>query len=593
MADYRAPLAQMRFTIEHLGGLAEVATLPDFAHATPDLVEAVLEEAAKFAEAELAPINRLGDQAGVRVVDGEVQVPAEFSAAYAKFREAGWPGIASSPEHGGQGLPKVVALACDEMWNSANMSFALCPDLSQGAILALDRHGTESDRQTYLSRLVSGEWAGTMCLTEPQSGSDLSGITTRAEPQGDHWKLTGRKIFITWGDHPMASNIVHLVLARTPNAPQGTKGISLFVAPKFVPDANGEPGSRNDLRAVSVEHKLGIHASPTCVLAFGDHGGAEAWLVGKENEGLAAMFTMMNYMRLGIGAQGVGIGERAYQDAAAYARERVQGRAAGERGKVRIIRHPDVRRMLLQMRALNQAGRALTYYTGACLDRATHGTDAEEAARWQARGELLTPIVKAWCTEVAQEVTSLGIQVHGGMGYVEETGVAQYFRDARISSIYEGSNGIQAIDLVGRKLLRDGGATVADFVSEMRAVDAPLANAGERLAVVRKALARALDELVEASTLILSGDKRDPELAAGAAFDYLMLAGTAIGGWQLARGALAALDKLAAGVDPAFHETQLVLAQFYAEHLLPRCGVHVAAVRAGSGTLMALTAEQF
>jgi alkylation response protein AidB-like acyl-CoA dehydrogenase len=593
MSDYRAPLAQMRFTIEHLGGLAEVAGLPDYQHATPDLVEAVLEEAGKFAEAELATINWLGDRAGVRVVDDAVQVPAEFSAAYAKFREAGWPGIAANPEYGGQGLPKLVSLACDEMWNSANMSFALCPDLSQGALLAIERHGAESEKQAYLGRLVSGEWTGTMCLTEPQSGSDLSGITTRAEPCGDHWKLSGRKIYITWGDHPMTPNIVHLVLARTPGAPQGTKGISLFVAPKFLLDEQGEPGLRNDVRPVSVEHKLGIHASPTCVLAFGDHGGAEAWLVGKENEGLAAMFTMMNYMRLGVGAQGVGIGERAYQKAVAYARERVQGRAPGERGKVTIIRHPDVRRMLLQMRAQNQAGRALCYYTGACLDRGAHGSDSAEVARWQARGELLTPIAKAWCTEVAQEVTSLALQVHGGMGYVEETGIAQCFRDARIASIYEGTNGIQAIDLVGRKLLRDGGATVAEFVSDMRAVDAPLANAGERLASVRKALARALDELVEASSTILSGDKRDPELASGVAYDYLMLAGTAIGGWQLARGALAALEQLEGSTDKGFLETQLVLAQFYAEHLLPRCTAHAAAVRAGSGSLMALAAEQF
>ncbi len=593
MTAYQAPLKQMRFTIEHLAGFKEVTALPDFESVDGDTVEAVLEEAAKFAGGVLAPINWLGDQQGVKVVDRAVQVPAQFTEAYAKFCEGGWPGIASTPEFGGQGLPKAVAVACDEMWAAANVSFALCPELSQGAILAMNRHATEELKAAYLEKLISGQWSGTMCLTEPQAGSDLSSLTTRAEPAGDRYLITGRKIFITWGDHPMAENIVHLVLARLPDAPPGVKGISLFIVPKYKVNADGSLGELNDNYAVSVEHKMGIHASPTCVLAFGDGGGAEGFMVGRPNEGLAAMFTMMNYMRLGVSVQGVGLADRSYQQSVAYARERVQGRAPGEKGRVAIIRHPDIRRMLLTMRALTQASRALCYYTAGCLDRSAHGSDAAEAALYEARADLLTPIAKAWVTEAALEVTSNGIQVHGGMGYVEETGIAQFYRDARIAPIYEGTNGIQAIDLVGRKLLRDGGATVSAFVSEMRSVDAPLANAGEEVAVVRQALARGLDELVQCSTHILTGEKRDAELAGAVAFNYLMLIGTVIGGWQLARGALVALDGLAAGGDKAFLEAQMVMAKFYAEQVLPRCAAYGAAIRAGSGSIMALAAENF
>ena len=593
MTDYHAPVPQMRFTIEHLADLAAVAALPDFSSVDGDTVQAVLEEAAKFAGGVLAPINWLGDRQGVKVANAAVVVPQEFTSAYAQFCEAGWPGIASNPDFGGQGLPKTVALACDEMWAAANVAFALCPELSQGAILAMDRHATDELKQIYLAKLVSGQWAGTMCLTEPQAGSDLSSLTTTAEPKGDRYLLKGQKIYITWGDHPMAENIIHLVLARLPGAPAGTKGISLFVVPKFKLNPDGTPGERNDVFPVSVEHKMGIHASPTCVLAFGDEGGAEGYLVGNPNEGLGAMFTMMNYMRLGVGAQGVGLADRSYQKSVAYARDRVQGRAPGEKGRVAIIRHPDVRRMLLLMRSLTQASRAICYYTASCLDRTAHGIDAEAVAHWQARADLMTPIAKAWCTEVAQEATELGIQVHGGMGYVEETGVAQFYRDVRIASIYEGTNGIQAIDLVGRKLLRDGGATVSAFISDMRAVDAPLANAGEDLAIVRQALSRSLDELVQSSTLLLTGERRDPELVSAVAFDYMMLIGTVIGGWQLARGALAALEQIAAGGDRAFLQAQVVMAQFYAEHVLPRCSAHAAAVRAGSGSTMALAAEHF
>ena len=593
MSEYQAPLAQMRFTLEQLADLREIAALPVFEAASPDVVHAVLEEAATFATKVLSPINSLGDSEGVSVESDAVVVPAAFTRAYAQFRDGGWTAVAGSPEYGGQGLPKTLAAACEEMWSSANMAFALCPELAQGAVLAIERHGSEETRKAYLEPMIAGRWTGTMCLTEPQAGSDLGALTTRAVPDRDRYLITGRKIFITWGDHPMAENIVHLVLARTPGAPAGSQGISLFAVPKFRLGKDGSPGEANDVRPVSVEHKLGIHASPTCVMAFGDQGGAEGQLIGRENEGLAAMFTMMNYMRLGVGLQGVGVAERCYQKSVAHARERVQGRAPGEKGRVPIIRHPDVRRMLLTMRALTQAARALCYYTASCLDRAAHGTDAAAVEGWQARADLLTPIAKAWCTEVAQEVTSLGIQVHGGMGYVEETGVAQLFRDTRIASIYEGTNGIQAVDLVGRKLLRDGGATVSAMVSEMRGVDPRLANAGEELAGLRQALSRGLDEVVQCSSHLLNGAKRDPELAGAGAMHYLMMMGTVIGGWQLARGALAASVAPAGGADAAFLRVQAVLARFYAEQILPRASAHALAVRAGSSTIMALPAEQF
>lgn len=595
MAEYQAPLQQMRFTIEHLAEFKDVVALPAYSAVDAETAEAVLEEAGKFANGVLSPTNWPGDRKGVKVVDQAVQVPEEFFDAYAQFRDGGWPGIAANPDFGGQGLPKTISIACDEMWSSANVAFALCPELSQGAILALDRHGSDELKQQYLEKLVSGEWTGTMCLTESAAGSDLGALTSRADPQADgSYLVTGTKIFITWGDHSMTPNIVHLVLARLPGAPQGTKGISLFLVPKYKVNADGTPGERNDVYPVSVEHKLGIHASPTCVLNFGDNGGAVGYLVGKVNEGLAAMFTMMNYMRLGVGAQGVGLSERSYQASVLYARDRVQGRAPGEKGRVAIIRHPDIRRTLMLMRALTQACRAICYYTASCLDRGNHDDDAEHSAVWLARGDLMTPIAKAFASEVGQEVTSLGVQVHGGMGYVEETGVAQYYRDERIASIYEGTNAIQAIDLVGRKLLRDGGATVSAFVSEMRGVDAPLANAGEDMAAVRLWLAKGLDEVVQCSTHLLTGERKDPELLSSAAFNYLMLVGTVIGGWQLARGALAAMKKLESdSTDAVFLKTQVLMARFYAEHVMPRALAYGTAVRAGSSTIMALAADQF
>ena len=595
MTEYRAPIAQMRFTLDHLGEFGEVVKLDDFSAVDSETVDAVLEEAAKFAAGVLAPINTLGDEQGVSVVDDAVVVPKEFTDAYKQFCEAGWPGIASNPDFGGQGFPKTVSVACDEMWAAANVSFALCPELSQGAILALGLHATDELKQTYLEKLVSGEWAGTMCLTEPQAGSDLGPVATRAEPAGDgRYLISGQKVYITWGDQPMSENIIHLVLARLPDAPKGTRGISLFLVPKYKVNDDGSVGERNDVKPVSVEHKMGIHASPTTVLLFGDSGGAEGYLVGKENEGLAAMFTMMNYMRLGVGVQGVGLADASYQTAVKYANDRVQGSVPGQKGSVSIIHHGDVRRMLLLMATLTQAGRGICIYTASCLDRGSHGADAELAARMQARAELLTPIAKAWPTEASLEATSLGIQVHGGMGYCEESGAPQFYRDSRIAPIYEGTNSIQAMDLLGRKVLRDGGTTISEFVSEMRSLDADLANAGEEMDVVRKALGQGLDEIVRCTTYVMTHFKSDPNLLNAGAFNYLMLVGTVVGGWQLARGALAARAEQAAGNgDKDFLEKQVVFARFYAEQVMPRNAAYSAAVQAGSGSIMALSAEQF
>ncbi|HET7032388.1 MAG TPA: acyl-CoA dehydrogenase family protein, partial [Casimicrobiaceae bacterium] len=444
MSQYRAPFAEMQFVLTELAGLDEIGNLPGYGDATPDTVAAILEEAGKFASDVLDPLNVVGDREGAkRNDDGSVRTPTGFRDAYRQFCELGWNGLAKDPEYGGQGMPHIVAAAVDEMWNAANMAFELCPMLTAGAIEAIELNGSDALKQTYLAKMVAGVWTGTMNLTEPQAGSDLAAVRTKAVPQGDgSYKLYGNKIFITYGEHDYTDNIVHLVLARTPDAPEGVKGISLFVVPKVLVNADGSLGERNDVRCVSLEHKLGIHASPTAVLAFGDQGGAVGYIVGEENRGLEYMFVMMNEARFGVGMQGVGIADRAYQRAVAYARERVQGRVAGARKDAApsgIIGHPDVRRMLLAMRAATEAARALGYVTAAALDRAQHHPDPEVRKRELAFAELMIPIVKGWSTETAQQVASLGVQVHGGMGFIEETGAAQYLRDARITTIYEGT----------------------------------------------------------------------------------------------------------------------------------------------------------
>jgi alkylation response protein AidB-like acyl-CoA dehydrogenase len=592
MSSYEPPLRDMAFVLAEIVGLDRMAALQGREAVAPDLIGAVLDEAGRFAAGVLAPLNHVGDREGVRLENGIVRTPPGFPAAYRAYAEGGWGGLPIAPEHGGQGLPWPLNAAVIEMVQSANLSFGLCPLLSQGAIEALIAHGSPEQRALYLPRLVSGEWTGTMNLTEPDAGSDLARVRTRAERHDSAYRLFGQKIFITWGDHDVADNIVHLVLARTPDAPQGVKGLSLFIAPKFLVGPDGRLGPRNDLRAVSLEHKLGIHGSPTAVMSFGEAEGAVATLVGAENRGLEYMFTMMNNARLAVGLQGVAIAERAYQQARDYARTRIQGRAidgTGDEAGVPIVRHPDVRRMLLTMRALTEASRALAYLAYLSLDEArTLPTDAEKEAA-QARVDLLTPIVKAWSTDIGNEVASLGIQVHGGMGYIEETGAAQHFRDARILPIYEGTNGIQANDLVFRKILRDGGAAARRFIAEMREVAESLASdPGDAIVPIRRGLVAAIPHLERTTDWLLATGRSDPYAAAAGAVPYLRLFGLVACGYVMARSAAAVLRSSSAA-DAGFRDAKLASARFYAESILPAAAGLVEPVIAGHGALRALT----
>ncbi len=476
MTVYAAPLDDIRFTLRHIGGLEALTALPGLDHVDAETVDIILEEAARFAGNELAPLNRVGDRHGAVLVDGEVRTAPGFKEAYARFVEGGWNGLVFPEEWGGQNLPWLLNTAVAEMWNAANMTFELCPLLTQAAVEALLHHGTEEQKRIYLRRLVAGEWTGAMCLTEPQAGSDVGALRTRAERDGEVYRIRGEKIFITFGEHDMAENIVHMVLARLPGAPEGTKGISLFLVPKFLPDENGRPGRRNDMRCIKLEEKLGIHASPTCVMVYGEQEGAVGWLVGEENAGMRCMFTMMNNARISVGIEGLGIAERAFQQSLTYARERIQGRRDGR--PVPIIAHPDVRRMLLTMRAHTAAMRALCYLTAAEVDRAARHADGEQRRAAAGRVALLTPLTKAWCTDRACEIASLAVQVHGGMGFIEETGVAQYYRDVRITPIYEGTNGIQALDLAGRKLTMENGRLPWNLFAELELDLAALRRAG-------------------------------------------------------------------------------------------------------------------
>ena len=589
MTNYAAPTRDMRFVLNELAGLPDVNQLPGFEEATAETVDAVLEEAGRFAAEVLAPLNRPGDIAGARFNDAGVIPPEGFKDAYRAFVEGGWASLPFEPEFGGQGLPELVAAATNEIWQSANMGFALCPMLTEGCAVALGIHGSHDLKAIFLPKLVSGEWAGTMNLTEPQAGSDLAEIRTRAAPNGDTYLISGRKIFITWGDHDFTDNILHLVLARLPGAPPGIKGISLFLVPKYMVNADGSTGRRNDVRPVSIEHKLGIHGSPTCVMSYGDGGGAHGYLVGAEHDGIACMFTMMNHARLSVGIQGLSISERAYQHALAYAKEREQGKRPGQPGRARIIQHADVRRMLMLMKSGCEAMRALAYVAAASLDLMNRDTDGSGHGD---RFALLTPVVKAWCTELAQEITSLGIQVHGGMGYIEETGAAQYFRDARITSIYEGTTGIQAQDLVGRKIIRDDGKALRELIGEIRQTRAELSDADADQAVIRRALGDASEHLAQATDWLLNNYRDDPDAAGSAAVNFLMLMGYVCGGWQMARAAMVAAQKTASSSDD-FYPGKLATARFYAEHYLPRSAGHFTAIRAGSGTIMALDEDQF
>jgi 3-(methylthio)propanoyl-CoA dehydrogenase len=577
--SYQAPLKDMRFVLNELAGLGEVAKLPGYEDATPDTVDAILEEASKFASEVLDPINHIGDQEGSVWNDGAVTTPKGFKAAYQQYVAGGWGALPFDTAVGGQGLPKLVATAVEEMLTSSNMSFSLCPLLTQGAIHALELCGSDALKHTYLAKMIQGSWTGTMNLTEPQAGSDLALVRTRAVPQGDHYKISGQKIFITYGEHDLSENIVHLVLARTPQAPEGVKGISLFLVPKFIPNKDGTPGKRNSARCASIEHKLGIHASPTAVMVFED---AVGYLVGEENKGLSYMFIMMNAARFSVGLEGVSISERAFQRALAYAKERLQGRDLAEGARtVPIIKHPDVRRMLMLMKSQTEAMRALAYVVAAALDFA-HKTGDK---RHQAFVDLMIPVVKGWCTETGIEVASLGVQVHGGMGFVEETGAAQYLRDARITTIYEGTTGIQAMDLVGRKIAREGGATAKAWLGELKKLDTKLTGHPE----IRKALSDGAKAVEECVDFIVAA--KDPRVQFAGAVPFLKLMGIVAGGWQMARAALAA-EKKPSG-DKAFYEAKIATTRFYADHVLVQApGLRNTVVNGAAG-VMALSEDQF
>ncbi|WP_347248059.1 acyl-CoA dehydrogenase [Zoogloea sp.] len=598
MSSYNAPIRDMQFVLRELADLEAVSALPGCEDATSDLVDAILEEANKFASGVIAPLNWTGDQEGATWDNGEVRTATGWKEAYTQFAEAGWTALACEPEFGGQGLPKLVSTAVMEMWKSANMAFSLCPMLTNGAIESIKLRGTDEQKALYLPKMVSGEWTGTMNLTEPSAGSDLAAVRTRAVPQGDGtYKIFGQKIFITYGEHDMTENIIHLVLARLPDAPEGVKGISLFVVPKFLLKADGTPGERNDVHCVSIEHKLGIHASPTAVLAFGDKGGAIGTLVGEANRGLEYMFIMMNEARFAVGMEGLALSERAYQQALAYAKERIQGTEAGVRGgpKVSIIHHPDVRRMLLSMKSQIEAQRALAYVVGAATDMAHHHPDEAVRARSQAFMDLMIPVVKGWLTEASIEITSTGVQVHGGMGFIEETGAAQHLRDARITAIYEGTTAIQANDLIGRKIAREGGETVKLVIAEMRRVEAQLSEAaGDEFAAIRKALSAGVTALEEAVAYIVATYGADIKSASVGSVPFLKLLGIVAGGWQMGRAALVSARRLAEGSgDASFYSAKITTARFYADHVLAQApGLAYAVVNGAAGAL-ALTEDQF
>ncbi|WP_019450735.1 acyl-CoA dehydrogenase [Cupriavidus sp. BIS7] len=592
---YRAPLKDMQFVMNELAGMESISQLPGYEEATPDTAQAVLEEAAKFNEQVVAPLNRDGDLNPSAWKDGVVTTTPGFRDAFRQFGEGGWQGVLHPVDFGGQGLPKVISAACNEMLNSANLSFALCPLLTDGAIEALLTAGTDEQKETFLPKLISGEWTGTMNLTEPQAGSDLAAVRTRAEPQGDGtYKVFGTKIFITYGEHDMADNIVHLVLARTPNAPEGVKGISLFIVPKFLVNADGSLGDRNDVHCVSIEHKLGIKASPTAVLQFGDHGGAIGTLVGEENRGLEYMFIMMNSARFSVGMQGIAVSERAYQQAVAYAKDRVQSRPVdgSAREAVTIIHHPDVKRMLMTMRSLIEGARSVAYVAAAASDIAHQHPDEAVRRQNMALYEFLVPVVKGWSTELSIDVTSLGVQVHGGMGFIEETGAAQHYRDARILPIYEGTTAIQANDLVGRKTVRDGGAVARAICAQIAETEAALGkHGGAAFTAVQAQLKQGREALEAVVKFVVDNTKADPNAVFAGSVPYLKLCGIVFSGWQLGRSMLAADAKRAE--DPAFYDAKVATAHFFGQHILSQASSLRAAIVEGGAPVNALNADQF
>jgi alkylation response protein AidB-like acyl-CoA dehydrogenase len=593
MAEYVAPIRDMQFVLKHVVGLDQVNTLPGWEEITDDVVDAILEEAGKLATEVLSPLNASGDREGATWKDGKVTTPAGFRDAYRQWVRGGWGNVMAPIEFGGQGLPHLIATPVEEMWGSANLAFKLCPMLTQGAVEALATVGSEELKHRFLPKMVSGEWTGTMNLTEPQAGSDLSLVRTKAVPQKDGtYKLYGQKIFITYGEHDYTDNIVHMVLARMEGAPEGVKGISLFVVPKVNVNADGSLGSRNDVKCASIEHKLGIHASPTAVMIYGEQDGATGYLMGEANRGLEYMFIMMNAARLAVGLEGVSISERAYQRALGWSRERLQGKPVGGAGTrtAPIIQHPDVKRMLLTMKSLAEAMRALAYQTSALLDRARKHPDEAERRRCQALVDLLVPVVKGWSTENGIEVASLGIQVHGGMGFIEETGAAQHMRDARITTIYEGTTGIQANDLVGRKVGREGGRTAFVLVADMENLAASLAQGKNvHLAAIADRFASAVSRLKEATQWIVASYGANPAAVASAAVYYLKLMGIVSGGWMMARSAQVAARMLERGEgDAAFLRGKVLTARFYADHLLPQAMALAMIAMRGADSVLAV-----
>ncbi|WP_420405526.1 acyl-CoA dehydrogenase [Nisaea sp.] len=596
MTVYSAPIDEMRFTLRDIVGFDRIAALPGFSGSDDEIMDQVLEEAGKLSRDVLAPLNPVGDREKARLENGVVRPAPGFADAYAQFWQGGWNAMPFEEEYGGQNLPIALTTAVWEMWNASNLAFTLCPLLTQAGIEALSKHASPEQKATYLHKLISGEWTGTMNLTEPQSGTDLGAIRTRSERSGDHYLLKGQKIYITWGDHDMTDNIVHMVLARSPDGPPGSKGLSLFIVPKYLVNDDGSLGAHNDVRPVSLEHKLGIHGSPTCVMSYGDNGGAVAYLVGEENRGIEYMFVMMNNARLAVGLQGLAIAERAYQQAVAFARDRVQSRAIqGSDGPVAIIQHPDVRRMLLGMKSQIEGMRALCYYTAAEIDRANREADPEAAARAQRRVDLLIPVVKSWCTDTGLAVTSTNIQIHGGMGFIEETGAAQHYRDARITTIYEGTNGVQAMDLIGRKVARDGGEAAAELFADIRADLEPLRKNNE---IAARSLVKHMDTALAAAEdgvkWLVATFARDPGTAASAGVPFQNLMGLLCAGWLLARGvSAAAAQKPNANGDTGFIEAKLTTARFFADYHLSQAPSLLTQITEAGESVMAMAMDRF
>ena len=578
MTIYKVPQQEIQFILEHLINYSELCKMPGYEEASEDMVAAILPEAAKFFEQIVAPTNWPSNTQPAYLQNNQVITSPALDGVYQQMVEAGWCSLSGATEFGGAGFPVVIDAVVQEMLQSSNVGFSLLPTLTRGVIHALNLYGSEPQKQRYLQQLISGNWSGTMNLTEPQAGSDLSAVKTKAVPAGDHYLISGQKIYITWGDHEQAENIIHLVLARLPDAPEGNQGISLFLVPKFLINEDGSLGDRNDVTAVGVEHKLGIHSSPTCTLAFGDKAGAVGYLVGPLNQGLMCMFSMMNHARLAVGHQGVAVGERSYQQALDYASQRIQGAVQGVEGRAPIVHHPDVKRMLLQMRALTEAGRAMSLVTMAAEDRATHHPQPEVRAQNALHVEVMTPLVKGWCTEMAMETTSLGVQVHGGMGFIEETGAAQHMRDARILPIYEGTNGIQALDFIGRKCLRDHGEGIRQLLADMSQTIDINTNQTEPSKLLLAGLQVTLDQCQSALDHVLA----HPQKASFVAYQFMMLFGNSVAYWQLAILGCAAAEKIQSGDQDEFLKQKLATAQFYKTQILPRNQSHLAAILADS-----------